>query len=150
MAFKKILAAVNGTRVDEEIVGLACALAVRDKAKVFVTYVIQLDRALPLDAEDKSAVAKGERALDTAEAYAGRWDYEISTDLLQARAIGPALVNDAAEKGADIIIMGMEYKTRFGEFSLGDVAPYVLKHAPCRVLLLREPAVSSIVTVPPV
>lgn len=150
MAFKKILAAVNGTRVDEEIVGLACALAVRDKAKVFVTYVIQLDRALPLDAEDKSAVAKGERALDAAEAYAGRWDYGISTDLLQARAVGPALVNEAAEKGVDIIIMGMDYKTRFGEFSLGDVAPYVLKHAPCRVLLLREPAVSPEVAVPPV
>lgn len=149
MAFKKILAAVNGSHVDEEVVGLACALAIRDRAKVFVTYVIQLDRSLPLDAEDKSAVAKGERALDAAETYAGRWDYEISTDLLQARAIGPALVNEAAEKGVDVIILGMDYKTRFGEFSLGDVAPYVLKHAPCCVLLLREPAISPAVATPP-
>jgi len=150
VAFKKILVAVNGTNVDEEIVGLACALAIRDKAQVFVTYVIQLDRSLPLDAEDKAAVARGERALDAAEAYAERWDCEISTDLLQARAVGPALVNEAAEKAADLLIIGMDYKTRFGEFSLGDIAPYVLKHAPCRVLLLREPAVSPVITGPTV
>lgn len=148
MGFKKILAAVNGSKTDEEVVQLACALAMRNKAKVFVTYVIELDRSLPLDAEDKSALAKGEQALDTAENCAGQCDYEISTDLLQARAVGPAIVNEAAERGADLIIMGMDYKTRFGEFSMGDISPYVLKHAPCRVLLLREPMTSTVVAPP--
>ena len=30
------------------------------------------------------------------------------------------------------------YKVRFGEFSLGEVAPYVLKNSPCRVILYQS------------
>jgi len=34
--------------------------------------------------------------------------------------------------------MGVTYKRRFGQFSLGNVVPYVLKNAPCRVILYHE------------
>lgn len=139
MDFKKILVAVKGSRTDSEVVNLACALAKLSKGKVFVTYVIELERTLPLDAEDKSAVDRGEQTLDAAELCAKDCNYEINTDLLQARAVGPAIVNEATERGADLILMGMDYKTRFGEFSLGDIAPYVLRHAPCTVMLVHEP-----------
>ena len=33
--------------------------------------------------------------------------------------------------------MGIGYKRKFGEFDLGQTAPYVLKNAPCRVWLAR-------------
>lgn len=138
MIFKKVLVAVNGSKTDPEVVQLACALAKPAKGRVYITYVIELDRSLPLDAEDKSAVDRGEHALDAAESCAAECDFEINTDLLQARAAGPALVNEAIERGADVILLGMDYKTKFGEFSLGDIAPYVLKHSPCKVMLLRE------------
>jgi len=42
------------------------------------------------------------------------------------------------EQGIDLIIIGMPYKKRFGEFELGTIVPYVLKNAPCRVLIWRE------------
>ncbi len=140
MEFKKILVAINGTKTDEEIIQLACTLSKKSKGSIFVTYVIQMERTLPLDAEVKSAVDRAEEALSLAESCAEGCDYEISTDLLQARAIGPALLDEASEKEVDLIIMALEYVTRFGEFTLGDIAPYVLKHAPCRVLLLRDTA----------
>ena len=138
MEFKKILVAINGTRVDEEVIQLACRLARKHKGKIFVTYVIQLERTLPLDAEVDIAVQKAEEALDAAESCAEKCDYEVNTDLLQARAVGPALVNEAIERGVNLIMIGMNYKTKFGEFSLGDIAPHVLKHAPCQVMILRE------------
>ncbi|MFA4836804.1 MAG: universal stress protein, partial [Dehalococcoidia bacterium] len=131
--------AVNGSRADGDIIQLACRLAKRSKGKVYVTYVIQLERTLPLDAEVKSEVDKAEEALDKAERYAADFDYAVSTDLLQARAVGPALVNASRERDADLIIVGINYKTRFGEFSMGDIVPYVLKNAFCRVMILREP-----------
>ncbi|MBT9149112.1 MAG: universal stress protein [Dehalococcoidia bacterium] len=139
MEFKRILVPINGTRVDDEVIQLACQIARRSRGKVYVTYVIQLERTLSLDAEVRCEVDRGEEALDAAECSAEKCDYEVITDLLQSRAVGPAVVNEAAERGIDLIIIGLDYKTRFGEFSLGDIVPYVLKNAPCHVILLREP-----------
>lgn len=139
MEFKRILVPISGNKIDEDAIELACSLARRNKGKVYVTYVIQLERTLPVDAEVKSEVDRGEEALDAAECCAENCDYEVSTDLLQARAVGPALVNEATERGVDLIVIGIGYKTRFGKFSLGDIVPYVLENALCRVMILREP-----------
>ncbi len=143
MEAKKILVAINGSNLDTEVIQLACTLAKRSKGKVFVTYVIQLERTLPLDAEVRPEVNKAEGILSAAESYAEKYDYEISTDLLQARAIGPALINEASERNVDLIIMGTGHKIRFGEFTLGDIVPHVLKHSSCRVLLLQGMAPSK-------
>lgn len=140
MDFKKILVTISGNRTDEKTIQLACNLAKKNKAKVYGAYIIQIDRTLPLDAEVKPAVDKAESALRAAESYAETCDHEITTDLLQARAIGPALVDEALERQVDLLIMGMEYETRFGEFTLGDTVPYVLKNAPCHVMIWRDNA----------
>jgi nucleotide-binding universal stress UspA family protein len=139
MEFKRILVPINGTKVDDDVIQLACQLARRSRGKVYVTYVIELERTLSLDVEVKSEVDRGEEALDAAERCAENCDYEVITDLLQARAVGSALVNEATERGIDLIIIGLDYKTRYGEFSLGDIVPYVLKNALCCVIVLREP-----------
>ena len=52
--------------------------------------------------------------------------------------MSPAIVNEAEEREADLILMGVKYKTPFGEFNLGDVAPYVLKNARCPVILYHQ------------
>jgi len=144
MDFKKILVSINGTEADEEAIRLACRLARGNKGKVYVTYVIELERSFPLDAEVGPKIEKGEQALDTAEKIAEDYDFEVQTDLLQARETGPALVNEAIERRIDLIIIGLVYKTRFGEFRLGDIVPYVLKNAPCRVMISREPISSGV------
>ena len=144
MNFKKILVAVKGSPIDEGIIQLACDVAKQNNGKIYVAYVIELDRSLPLDADVPPEVEKGEEILDEAECYAENYGYEISTDLLQARAVGPALINEASEREVDLVIIGMDYKTQFGEFSLGEVAPYVLKHASCQVMLLRESAPATV------
>ena len=69
---------------------------------------------------------------------AGEEDKEIETDILQAREAGPAIIDEAVERGVDVILMGASYKKRFGQFSLGDVAPYVLKNSVCPVILYHQ------------
>ena len=59
-------------------------------------------------------------------------------DLLRAREVGPAIIDEAIEREADLILIGVSYKRHFGQFSLGDVLPYVLKNAPCRVILDQQ------------
>ena len=139
MEFHKILVPVVGTKADEEAIRLACVLAKKSKGKIRAVYVITIKRTLPLDAEIQPAIIQAEDSLDRIASIAEEEGCEIDTDLLQAREVGPTIVDEAAERGADLIVMGVPYKTVFGQFSLGDVLPYVLQHAPCRVLLYHQP-----------
>lgn len=139
MYVKKILVPVNGTSADREAIKLACRMAKGVKGKIYVTYVIQVERTLPLDAEVKPEIERGEKVLDQAECTAEEQDYRVETDMLQAREIGPAIVDEAIERTVDMIIIGINYKKKFGGFSLGSIVPYVLKNAPCWVLICREP-----------
>jgi len=100
-------------------------------------------RSLPLDAELNPETETAEDILARAEEVADEQDYEIETDLLQTREIGPAIIDEAMERSADLILMGMGYRKRFGQFDLGETIPYVLKNAPCRVLVLRQPLLSE-------
>ena len=138
MEFKKILVPVVGTEADDEAIRLACQLAKKDKGKIWAAYVITLKRTLPIEAEIEPEVRKAEEILDRAETVAEEQDYELETDLLQAREAGPSIVDEAVEREVDLILMGVEYKRRFGQFSLGSVVPYVLKNAPCRVILYHQ------------
>ena len=138
MDISKALVAVKGEKVDEEAIRLACSMTRGRKGKVYVVYVIEVKRALPLDAEIKPEMERAEQVLKRAERIADDVDYPVETELLQAREVGPARVDEAVERGVDTIFMGVAYKKRFGEFALGSVVPYVLKNAPCRVLLWRE------------
>jgi nucleotide-binding universal stress UspA family protein len=139
MRLERILVAVSGKDADAEAVKLACVLAKKPKAKIYVVYVIEVKRSLPLDAVIESEIAKAEKILASAEEIASDKDYEVETDLIQGRDAGPAIVDEAMEKEVDLILMGFTYKKRFGVFNLGRVIPYVLEEAPCRVLLYREP-----------
>jgi nucleotide-binding universal stress UspA family protein len=138
MEFKKILVPVVGTGADDEAMKLACRLAKKDKGKVWVVCVVAVKRALPLDAEIESEIKSAEDILDHAETIAEEEEYEAETDVLQAREVGPAIIDEAVERGIDLIIMGITYKRRFGQFSLGNVVPYVLKNAPCPVILYQQ------------
>lgn len=138
MEFSKILVPVTGTEADEEAIKLACRLAKKNKGKIRAIYVIILKRALPLDAEIETEIRGAEDILDHMEGVAEEQDFEVETELLQAREAGPAIVDEAAERGVDLILMGVRYKRRFGQFSLGNTVTYVLKNAPCRVILYHQ------------
>ena len=138
MEFKKVLVPVVGSEADEEAMKLACRLAKKDKGKVWAVSVVAIKRALPLDAEIDSEIQNAEVVLDRVESVAEEDDYEVETDVLQAREVGPAIVDEAVERGVDLILMGITYKRRFGQFSLGNVVPYVLKNSPCPVILYQQ------------
>jgi len=142
MDFNNILVPVVDTAAAEEAVKLACGLAQKNKgkkSKIFAIYVIAVDRSLPLDAVIVSQIQKAEDILDHMENIAAELGCDIATDVLQSREVGPAIVDEAVEREADVILMGITYKTSFGQFTMGNVVPYVLKNAPCRVMLYQQP-----------
>lgn len=138
MEFRKILVPVVGSAADVETVKLACRLARKDKARLLALHIIPIERSLPLDAELTGEVKKAENILTAAEQTALAQGCEIETDLLQARNAGPSIVDEAVERGIDLIVMGLTYKRHYGQFSVGNVIPYVLKNAPCPVILYQQ------------
>ena len=138
MDFHKVLVPIGGTEADEEAIKLACGLTRKNKDKIWAIYVITIKRSLPLEAEIESEIRQAEDMLDRVVNTAEEQGYEIDTNILQAREAGPAIIDEAAERDVDLILMGIKHKTRFGQFSLGDVVPYVLKNAPCPVILYQK------------
>jgi nucleotide-binding universal stress UspA family protein len=135
---KKVLVAVGGQAIDGETVRLACRLTDPQGGRIYGVHIIEVNRSLPLGAVLDEVVERGEKILDEVEQLASEAQLQVETELVQARDTGPALVDEAVEWGADLIVMGLPYKRRFGEFNLGKTVPYVLKNAGCRVMLFRE------------
>ncbi|MDP2932314.1 MAG: universal stress protein [Chloroflexota bacterium] len=138
MEFHKILVPIGGTEIDEDAMRLACWLAKKFKGKIWAVYVITVKRSLPLEAEIEPEIRRAEDMLNHIEQVAKQEDYEVETDVLQAREAGPAIIDEATERGIDLILMGVKYKKTFGQFNLGDLIPYVLKNAPCPVILYHQ------------
>jgi len=139
-AFKSILVPVDGSEASLMAVEFACTMAKRNRGKVHVVHVIEVRRSLPLDADLLVEAQRGEEILNQAEIAARRQDFEVEGDLLQARDAGHAIVDEAVERQADAIFVGVAYRRPFGEFELGRVPSHVLKTAPCQVVLLRQAA----------
>lgn len=138
--YRTLLVPVAGRPEDEEALELACQVArSTGDVKIVVTNIISIDRSLPLDAEVEGEIAKAEGILSRFENLGKKYGCQVETNLLQARMVAPAIVDEAVEQKADAIVIGSAYKTHFGEFSMGDVVPYILQHAPCRVILSHRP-----------
>jgi nucleotide-binding universal stress UspA family protein len=138
--FKRVVIALNGGSSDEQIVRLVTALAKGANVELIAVHVVEIDWTLPLDADVAGQSEEAQRVLDMAESVAEAAKGTLEPVLLQARDVGAALVDEAVERGADLLVTGLPYRKRFGgDFVIGRTIPYVLKNAPCAVWVVREP-----------
>jgi len=139
-AFARAVVALNGGHSDARILRLVLSLAKPTRAEVVVAHVVEIDWTLPLDANVARSSEEAQRVLDMAEEQAEHSGLQIEAVLLQARDVGAALVDEAVERDADLLVLGLPYRKRFGgDFAIGRTVPYVLKNAPCAVWVAREP-----------
>ena len=116
----------------------ALLLAGREGVETSLLHVIEVPFDRTLDAEDEAAVARAEDVLARAEAVLTERGVRARTSTVQARAAGPAIVDDANELGADLIVMGLRYKKRFGgQWDAGRTVPYVMRNSTAPVWCLR-------------
>ena len=138
--FRRAVLALNGGPSDARIVRLAAEYAHSTKAELVAVHVVEIDWTLPLDADIAGRSEEVQRVLDMAEAAAEGAKVTLEPVLLQARDVGAALVDEATERQADLLILGLPYRKRFGgDFAIGRTIPYVLKNAPCSVWVVRDP-----------
>jgi nucleotide-binding universal stress UspA family protein len=140
--FSRAVVGLNGGPTDKLVVGMACQLAKPLNAEVVAVHVVEVDWTHELSDDVGREEAMG--ILDRAEEVAGRYKVRLQAELLQARDVGAALVDEAIELGADALFIGLPYRKRFGgDFALGNTLPYVLQNAPGQVVVVREAVASS-------
>ena len=139
-SFRRAVVALNGGPSDRRILALALELARPARSEVVVVHVVEIDWTLPIDANVAEISEEAQRVLDMAEGHAERLGATVEAVLVQARDVGAALVDEAVERDADLLVLGLPYRKRFGgDFAIGRTVPYVLKNAPCAVWVAREP-----------
>lgn len=136
---RSFLVPVDGSDAAYGALVAACETARKTKASVSAVYVIEVPRSLPLDADLIAEGQRGEEILEHAESLAASHDVRLEADLLQARQAGHVVIDEALERGADAIVIGLAYHRPYGRFELGSLAEYVLEHAPGFVWLIRYP-----------
>ena len=110
------------------------------KAELIAVHVVEIDWTLPLDADIAGRSEEVQRVLDIAEEVAEDHKVTLEPVLLQARDVGAAIVDETIERGADLLVVGLPYRKRFGgEFAIGRTIPYILQNAPCAVWVVRDP-----------
>lgn len=163
--YANILVPVFGTELDDDIVATAGRLAAAeqegdgeiDETHLAIVYVLEVPLALPLDAElpperEEEALRSIERAREVGEEYE---DVKVTASVTRARKVGAGIVEAARRGGAEAIVVGAEPPSKIrGGATLGGIGAakpaeigaateYVLKKAPCQVLLTAPPEVPA-------
>jgi APA family basic amino acid/polyamine antiporter len=164
--FRTILVPVFDTALDDDIVGTAGRLAVDPsrrageaaRPRIDLLYVIEVPLRLPLDAKlSDEAMERANKAIGRAMDVAGEYQaVDVTSQVVRARSVGAGIVQAAREGAVEAIVIGGEPPTKIrggailggvgGErpAEVGDVTEYVLKKAPCRVLLTAPPETAQV------
>ncbi len=141
--YRRIVVPVQGSNLDTRAIDLATAVAGRfGGCELTLVYVAEVPQDLPLDADLPDEVGRGESILERTSNYARSgsdvdWQ-RVTTELLQARSASAAIVDEAIERGADAVVLAVENHREHGVITQGETVPYVLKNAPCEVIMIRS------------
>jgi nucleotide-binding universal stress UspA family protein len=137
-----IIVPVSGNESDERLLKVVERIARRQAANVTLIYVVEVMQSMPLDAELPVQCDLGEVVLLHAREDISRHlenkASNVSTEILQARSAGAAIVDEAIVREADAIIMSSKLQRRHGKLTIGDTTEYVLRNAPCEVIVIRQ------------
>ncbi|CAN5689804.1 hypothetical protein BH23CHL8_BH23CHL8_18440 [soil metagenome] len=130
---------LNGGPTDDLVIGLGVELARAHRSELVAVHVVEVDWQHDLDDEMAPSREQASHVLDLAEGIAEKARVNMRTQLLQARDVAAALVDEAVALEADAVVLGLPYRKRYGgDFAMGRTIPYVFKNAPCRVYVVRE------------
>ena len=138
LEYRNILVPVAPTYPLIDAMDFACRLATERRAAIVAVNAIAVPLELPLDAYLPEQVAAANRLLDEARAIGETYGVKVIGRISRTRNAGRAIVDEAARRGSEIIVMGGPRRMRLmtGRRAIfGDVVDFVLKHAPCRVMV---------------
>src|SRR5262249_17191431 len=137
---RRIVVAVSDSEESLHATAVAAQLVAQKGELVFV-HVLEVPLEFPLDAPpppgEEAARRRARELLARCEAAADRYRGTSKRAPRRRHAAGPAILEVAQKAGARLIVIAGEQRfARSGRLRLGATATYVLKHAPCRVMVI--------------
>jgi nucleotide-binding universal stress UspA family protein len=145
--YRRILVPVDGSATAtlglRHAVGLAKALGARIRLLTVVDELLipSVDAYAPVDLANRIAILKegGQKVLDEAAAFVAENAVKPEEALVETHGehVSSAILRDAKEWGADLIVMGTHGRRGLTRLLLGSDAERVLRDAPVPLLLVR-------------
>jgi len=137
--YSSILVPMKLGPIGEEMVATAVKLAQEAGASVWALHVVRVPMERELDQEVAAEEESAEASLSEAQALGADHGVEVKTKTVRARSIGQAIVEQAEELGVDLIVVGSSPRWRRQSRFFSPTVEYVLKKAPCEVLVVAFP-----------
>jgi len=137
--FKRILVPMKAGIIGEEMVATAIKLGREHGARVEALSVLKVPLDFALDATMPDDEARAEASIAEARVVAEEAGQELEATVVRSRAIGNAIVEHARARGTDLIVLGSSPRWRRQSRFFSPTVDYVLRHAPCEVLIVAFP-----------
>jgi APA family basic amino acid/polyamine antiporter len=138
LEFRSILVPIAPGYASDEAMDFACRLAAERRASIVAFTAIEVPLDLSLDAELPEDVREANEQLDEARAIGDSYGVRVIGRIARTRNIGRAIVDEAVRRNSEIIVMAGPRRVRLqrGRRQIfGDAVDFVLRHAPCRVMV---------------
>jgi APA family basic amino acid/polyamine antiporter len=138
LEFRSILVPIAAGYASDEAMDVACRLAAERRASIVAFTAIEVPLDLPLDAELPDEIREANEQLDEARAIGDSYGVTVIGRIARTRNIGRAIVDEAIRRNSEIIVMAGPRRVRLqrGRRQIfGDAVDFVLRHAPCRVMV---------------
>lgn len=141
---KKIVVAIKGTDdFSMELVRIGGTLCKTFQgASLFLVYVYEVPLAFPLEESDPDEIEQADAILNRGMSAASEFAVDVETHIVQARTAGAGIISEVIDLKADALIVGSVVTSELGKQVIGVTGEYILKYAPCEVILLR-PAIKE-------
>jgi APA family basic amino acid/polyamine antiporter len=137
--FKRILVPMKLGVIGEEMLATAVKLASEHGAEVQALHVIRVPLEQALDAPMHDEDERAEASLAEAKLLGADFGVPVEGTTVRARAIGHAIVAHAVEVDADLIVLGSAPRWRRQSRFFSPTVDFVLRRAPCEVLIVAFP-----------
>jgi basic amino acid/polyamine antiporter, APA family len=138
-AYRRILVPVKLGPIGEEVLATAIRLAEEHGSTISAIHVIRVPLDRPLDAEMVEEEERAEASLADAKLLGSEHGVEVLGKIVRARALGEAIVREAAEADADLVIMGSAPRWRRQSRFFSPTVDYVLRKASPEVMVIAYP-----------
>jgi len=138
LEFRTILVPIAPGYPSDEAMDFACRLAAERRATIVAVTAIQVPLDLPLDTLLPEDVAEANAQLDEARAIGESYGIRVTGRIARTRNIGREICDEAVRRGTEVIVMAGPRRVRLqrGRRQIfGDSVDFVLRHAPCRVMV---------------
>ncbi len=141
LEYRRLLVPVVAGQPSDDALDVACGLAAERGARIVALNVLEVPLGRPLDDDLEELEDAANHELDEAVAIGASYGIRVFDRLVRARSAGPAIVEAAERGGTEIIVIGSPRKslTATQRAVFGRTVDYVLRHAPCRVMIAASP-----------